>query len=78
MKAPKRWCSIRELIEGTQDLTTWLKWERESLELFHAYAQRFGGKPGSNVFLHVLSHALARQGLTLKQFKLSVKSEAKR
>lgn len=65
----KRWRSVREMQEGARDIVSFLTWHRESLELFHEYAQRFGGTPGSDVFLFVLENALRLQGMTLEQFK---------
>lgn len=66
------WRTVREMSEGVKDLQEWIKWHRDALELFHAYAQRFGGTPGCDVFLYALTDALRSRGMTLEQFKATV------
>lgn len=64
--------TIKELIDAlrpAEEILQWLRWERESLEDFHAYARTFHGTPGSNVFTFVLEDALRQRGLTLEQFR---------
>jgi hypothetical protein len=61
--------SACELAEAARQIADWLKWDIQSLSDFHAYAQRFGGRPGGNVFEMVLSDALKLRGLTLDQFR---------
>lgn len=61
--------SIRALADSARTIAKWLEWERESLEDFHAYAQKFGGKPGANVYEFALRDALVARGLTLEQFR---------
>ena len=64
--------NLREIAEAMEQALDWLKWERESLEEFHAYAHMFGGQPGSNVFTFVLEDALRHRGRTLAQFRTEV------
>jgi hypothetical protein len=61
--------SIKQLIAALKEAVKWAEWERESLEDFHAYAHRFGGKPGGNVYMFTLRDALAMRGMTLDQFR---------
>ncbi len=68
--------SIKELWRANQAIGRWLKWERDTLELFHEYAQRYGCGPGANVYLFVLRDALARRGLTVERFRASLKKES--
>ena len=63
--------SIRWLAAALKEAARWADWELESLELFHAYAHRFGSVAGSNVYLFVLKDALRSHGLTIEQFKES-------
>lgn len=66
--------TMRQLEEALKQLGDWLEWERETINDFHAFGQRFGFQPGSNVFEGVLREALAHRGLTLEQFHASVNS----
>ena len=61
--------TLKEMQKFIKELGTWIEWERESLDDFHAFAHRFGGSPGSNVFQFALKEALAHHGMTLKQFR---------
>lgn len=61
--------NIPALAAAAASIKRWLEWEEESLELFHAYAQRYGCPGGANVYLFVLEDALKTRGRTLEQFK---------
>jgi transcriptional regulator with XRE-family HTH domain len=63
--------SIRSLATAARTIAKWLEWDREVIEDFHAYAHRFGGSPGGNVYEFVLREALSNRGLTLEQFRAS-------
>jgi hypothetical protein len=60
--------TISKLVEASEQTATWLRWEQESLEDFHAYGQRFG-QPGKNVYRLVLEDALRLRGLSLQQLR---------
>ena len=62
--------NLRELTEALKELTAYIEWERETIDAFHRYAHRFGGSPGSNVFMFVLEDALRWRGMTLEQFQV--------
>lgn len=47
----------------------WVDWERETINDFHLFAQRFGSTPGSNVYDFVLRDALRFRGLTIEQLR---------
>lgn len=61
--------TIKELKVALAEISRWLDWDTETINDFHAYAQRFDGKPGSNVYTFVLTEALRGRGLTLEQFR---------
>lgn len=61
--------TLKELRQALDEISRWLDWDKETINDFHAYAQRFGGVPGSNVYTFVLTEALKGRGLTLEQFK---------
>lgn len=65
--------TIKELKQACKEISRWLQWNSETLNDFHAYAQRFGGKPGGNVYTFVLTEALRSRGLTLEQFRQEAK-----
>lgn len=60
--------SVRQLAEASDQITTWLRWEQESLSDFHAYGQAFG-VAGNDVYSLVLADALRFRGLTLEQLR---------
>jgi hypothetical protein len=60
--------SIKYLAESAAEIEQWLSWEKESLELFHAYGQLLGCTPGGNVYMFVLEDALKGRGITMRQF----------
>lgn len=61
--------SARQLAAALRIAANWAEWEAESLDDFHAYAQKFLYPPGGNVFQMVLEDALRYRGLTLDQFR---------
>ena len=61
--------SMKQLEQAAKEIALWIEWERQMINDFHAYAHRFGGTPGKNVYEFVLRDALRLQGLTLEQFR---------
>lgn len=61
--------NARQLAASLREAANWAEWERDSLEDFHAYAQRFGAPAGGNVFEFVLRDALKFRGLTIDRFR---------
>jgi hypothetical protein len=64
--------NLLELKDALGQLADFIAWERETLEDFHRYAHRFGGRPGSNVFQFALEDALRYRGVTLEQFRTEI------
>lgn len=62
--------NARQLAAALREAANWAEWDRDSLEDFHAYAQRFGCKAGANVYQFVLADALKHRGMTLDQLRL--------
>jgi hypothetical protein len=60
---------MKDLSEALGELKEWVDWERELIDDFHVYAQRFQFRPGANVFQCVLEDALRYRGLTLAQLR---------
>ena len=65
--------TLSEMLKALKQMGTWIEWERDSLEDFHKYAQKFGGSPGSNVFDFAFKDALAHRGMTLEQFRAEMR-----
>lgn len=61
--------TIPQLAKAAKVMARWLEWEKETLALFHEYAQRFGTPAGQNVYLFVIRDALKHRGMTLEEFK---------
>jgi len=69
--------SIKQLAAAADEISAWLKWDSETLELFQTYAQRFKWRSaGANVYMLVLEDALLSRGVTLEQFKYEVEHKA--
>jgi hypothetical protein len=66
--------NIKELRRVNAQIGRWLKWECDSLTLFHAYAQQFGCGAGANVYMFVLREALKSRGMTLERFREQVRA----
>jgi len=64
--------NAKDLSEALAVARDWAKWQSESLDDFHEYAQRFGCQPGGNIFDFVMIDALKQRGLTWQQFHHAV------
>jgi hypothetical protein len=70
----RRLQTMQDIEDSLEGLLRWVQWDRGSIELFHAYAQRFNPNgAGSNVLLFALEDALRSRGLTLEQFTREVR-----
>ena len=65
--------TLKELEQAAREILRFIEWDRETINDFHSYAQRFGGTPGGNVFEFALRDALRSRGLTLEQFREETK-----
>jgi hypothetical protein len=61
--------TLSEAAKTLRQVAEWIDWDIESINLIHGYAHEFGAKPGSNVFLFLLTDALERRGITMEQFQ---------
>ena len=65
--------TLKQLQQAAKEILTYIEWDREVINDFHTYAQRFGGTPGGNVYMFALRDALRGRGLTLEQLREEVK-----
>jgi len=61
--------NLAQLRDALREMADVIEYEREVMEDFHAYSQRFGFTAGSNVFQNALEDALRHRGLTLERFR---------
>lgn len=62
--------SLKDLAQGAKEIAEFIEWDREMIDAFHLYAQRFNpGGAGSNVYKFALEDALRYRGMTLERLR---------
>ena len=58
-----------DMIATLRLLADIMEWQQATIDDFHAYAHRFGGTPGGDVYEFVIRDALRLRGTTLEKLR---------